>query len=217
MKKVFGLLLIAAISSVSAFAKKKKINVTTDEGARLFVNGKEVGNSTTVVITNDGVVTYVRAEKVGHLPAIRQYSFVKSKAELPDNDYLQMIPDEAYTNSSTTNQANRDIDLRTELSEDEAWKLISRIVTNYFDVIEVTDKTTGYLRTAWVTKRFNGGSVRTRLIVKTGSNSPLSYKVKLSSEYTTSQSANDEDFKTWDRVLRTYEGVISEMQSRLGK
>jgi len=216
MKTILKLSLL--FFSFAANAKTKIINVTADEGAHVFLNGKEVGNSATVVIRNNGEVAYVKVEKPGFITANRQYSFVKSKRELPDNEYIQLEPDEAYNSSMVTDQANKDIDLKTNLHEDEAWKLISRIVTNYFDVIEVTDKSTGYLRTAWVVKKFNGGTVRTRLIIKTGTASPLSYKIKLSSEISESDAGtSDESFKPWSRVMRSYDGLISEMQNRLNK
>ena len=139
--------------------------------------------------------------------------------EIPRADFIKLEVDEAYENSFTTDLVNRDKDIHTNLKEDDAWKLVSRVVTSYFDVIEVTDKATGYMRTSWVTKNFKNATIRTRLIIKTGSSDPLFYQAKLVSEIgKAGATANqDESFKPWDRALRTFENVIPDLQSRLGK
>ncbi len=73
--------------------------------------------------------------------------------------------------------------------------------------------------TAWVVKNYKAATIRTRLIIKTTSNDPLSYKGKLISEIAPSgtSSSHDENFKAWDRLLRSFENVMPELQSRLGK
>jgi len=102
----------------------------------------------------------------------------------------------------------------------EAWRLISQIITSYFDVIEVTDRETGYLRTAWVVQTFKQNTIRTRVIVKLGSSDPLTYKVKLVSEESgqpMTSVKSDELFKEYDRVLRKYKEIINEIETRLTK
>lgn len=37
---------------------------------------------------------------------------------------------------------------------------MSQIVVTYFDTLEITDKTTGYLRTAWSVKTFPNNTIR---------------------------------------------------------
>ena len=94
------------------------------------------------------------------------------------------------------------------------------IITSYFDVIEVTDRETGYLRTSWEVKSFKQNTIRTRMIVKLGTTDPLSYKIKLVSEESFSPNTSvksDELFREWDRVLRKFQNVIDELQSRLSK
>ncbi|MCX6247319.1 MAG: hypothetical protein NTW10_06275, partial [Bacteroidetes bacterium] len=115
---------------------------------------------------------------------------------------------------------NIDIEIKTNKPEVEAWKLISQIITSYFDVIEVTDRETGYLRTSWVIQTFKQNTIRTRMIVKLGNSDPLAYKVKLISEQSgqpMSSVKSDELFKEWDRVLRKYKEVVNEIQTRLTK
>ncbi|GAI84259.1 unnamed protein product, partial [marine sediment metagenome] len=110
------------------------------------------------------------------------------------------------------------IELKTSMSEQDAWKLISMIITSYFDVIEVTDRETGYLRTSWVVQTFNQNTIRTRVIVKLGDTDPLTYKIKLVSEESKvpeTSVKSDELYREWDRVLRKYGTIFDELQSRM--
>ena len=92
------------------------------------------------------------------------------------------------------------------------------IVTSHFDVLEITDENTGYIRTSWVLNPFPQNTIRTRLIVKQSSISPLQFKVKLQSQYSGEAQTsvkNDHEFKDWDRILNTYTDMFSELQARL--
>jgi hypothetical protein len=60
--------------------------------------------------------------------------------------------------------------------------------------------------------------VRTRVIIKRASDTPLRYTIKIVSERNDSRDPkvkDDEKFVAWDRVLNIYKDVISEAQSRL--
>ncbi len=217
IKKLTVLCSILMIS-LCVFAGKKKITVNSDPDAKIYVDGKMVSTGTTKIIVPTNSTINIRIEKIGFITQERNY-INNGKSELPATDYIKLEVDDAYENSFTTQIANKDIDLKTDKDENDAWLLINRIVAGQFDVIEVTDKTTGYLRTAWIVKKFKSATVRTRLIIKSGTSNPVSYKVKLVSEIGPANvsSKEDENFKEWDRLLRTFENIIQELQSRLGK
>ena len=213
----FILILLAAtlISVTNVFARSKVVRVSTDAGANVFLNGKQV-TAPVKIIVKPGSDMYLKIEKIGFITEERVYSYNQTEDK---KEYIKLRKDDAYENSFVTNLANQDIDIRASRDEDESWVLLSRIITGYFDVIAITDKVTGYMCTAWSVKSFNAATIRTRLIIKTSSADPLIYKAKLVSEIAppgTSGSA-DENFRKWDRVLRTYENVIPDLQSRLGK
>ena len=133
-----------------------------------------------------------------------------------------MQRDDSEIASIQTDQANVDFEIvvNPELSLDEAWKLVYLIVTDYFDAIEVSDKDTSYLRTAWSVQSFLQNTIRTRLIIKLANSSPLTFKVKLNSEYSGSARTSvkaDELYRSWDRVLRKYENIIGDFSNRLQK
>jgi hypothetical protein len=136
--------------------------------------------------------------------------------------------------SLQTDQANNNIavEVREDRDEATAWKLLSAIVLGYFDVLENSDRDTGYLRTAWQPKYFADGMVviRTRMIVKRSSLNPLRYTVKIESERadwsptagassagsaTRVSVKDDEKFAPWERLLNTYKDLISEIQARM--
>jgi hypothetical protein len=218
MKKTI-LLLFAIILSLSIFAGGKKVNITTSADARIFVNGKDVASGATTIEVQKGAEVKVRVVKPGYITMDRVY-IDNGTIKLPKADFFDLQKDPAFDASEGAETANRDIDITTNKTEDEAWRLLTQIVTGAFDVIEVNDKNSGYLRTAWTTKKFGAGStVRTRLVVKLGNSNPLSYKVKILSEKAPAgtSSTDDEKWESWDRLLKVYSGMIQELQSRMIK
>ena len=199
---------------------KKKIELGTSESdAEIFINGKLIGKGTTVVtVPSDDCVTVI-AKKVGFLTERIEFCNKKKMTKPPKTYYIEMKRDDAYDASIQTDIANVDIEMKvTQMDKDKAWKLVNQIVLSYIDVIEMTDKETGYLRTAWSLKTFRQNTVRTRIIVKESSSDPLVFKVKLVSEAAGIAMASvksDELYKEWDRVLRSYSDVIGEFQARV--
>lgn len=128
--------------------------------------------------------------------------------------------DEAFTSSVHSDQANVNftIEVGAKVTSDGAWRTISQVVLSKFDVLEITDKETGYMRTAWEVTKFNHSIVRTRVIVKLGDTAPLKYIVKVASEHSDDETAtvkDDEKFQEWDRLLNSYKDLINELQARL--
>lgn len=205
-------------NTLYAKVRPKKITINTENDAKIFVDGKLVNNTSTEIKVGAYAQVNVRVEKAGYITQERNY-INDGKHTLPSTDYIKLEKDDAYENSMVTNLANQDIDVRTSHNEDDSWKLINRIITGYFDVIAVTDKATGYMCTAWVVKSFKAATIRTRLIIKTGNTDPLTYKAKLVSEIAPPgvAASSDESFRNWDRLLRTFENVVPELQSRLIK
>jgi hypothetical protein len=161
----------------------------------------------------------VKVEKLGYLIGLIEFCNKPGITAPPKTYFYQMEKDDAYDATEATDVANVDIEIKTTKKEDDAWKLLSQIITTYFDVIEVTDKSTGYLRTAWVVQTFKQKTIRTRIIVKLASTDPLAYKIKLVSEVAGAGQVSvksDELFKEWDRILRKYKEIIREAQTRLG-
>jgi hypothetical protein len=202
------------------FAGKKEVKFTASEpDAMIYVNNKFVSKGQFLVTVLSDACVIVRVEKPEFLIGTVEFCNKQNVPAPPKTYYLQMEKDDSHEASEASDVANIDLEIKTTKSEVEAWKLLSQIITSYFDVIEVTDKETGYLRTAWVIQSFKQRTVRTRIIIKLGSSDPLTYKIKLISEYASGpqiSAKSDELFREWDRVLRKYREVIREVQTRLG-
>lgn len=206
------------MSGAFSLQADEKIKISVSEpDAVIYVDGNPSGNTAQIKIDKNSCVS-VKIVKTGFLTENLSFCDKKNAADIPKSLHVEMRRDDSYDASLKIDFANNDIDVRTSKAEDDAWRLMNQIITSQFDIIEITDKETGYMRTAWAVQSFRGNTIRTRMLVKLGSNNPLYYKVKLMSEQSgepgTSPKA-DEKFQEWDRVLRKYEGVINEIQTRL--
>jgi hypothetical protein len=205
---------------MTAYAGKKNILISCSQpDAAIFSNGIKVGNGQAeVVVLSDGCVT-INIEKVGYLRVEETICNKKGFPKVPQTKYFELLADPAYNASVQTDMANIDVEIKLNPNREnvESWKILNQVVTSYFDVIEISDRETGYLRTSWNNQNFDNATVRTRLIVKIGTLEPLSYKVKLVSEIGESGTSvkSDHKFAEWDRVLRSYETVIDQIVSRL--
>ncbi len=203
-----------------ALAGKKKVELGVSEGdAEIFINGKLVGKGTAIVTVPSKDCVTVIIKKTAYLTERIEFCNRKDMTKPPKSYYVEMKRDDSYDASIQTDIANIDLELKCNtMDKDRAWKLINQIVLTYIDVIEMTDKETGYLRTAWSLKTFMQNTVRTRIIVKESSTDPLIFKVKLISEASgipLTSVKSDELYKEWDRVLRSYSNVIGEFQARI--
>jgi hypothetical protein len=206
--------LIASLS----FGANKKIKITCSENdANIYSNGNLVGVGEAVVIVPAYGEVTVMAKKTGFIDESK--TFYNDNSHRPPSSYtIILTKDDSYEASSSSDQANVNIEIKTSKSEDVAWRLMTEIITSKFDILEVTDKSTGYLKTGWVTQSFKQNTVRTMLVVHPSNSNPLTYKVKIISECSGSSDTSvkaDEKFKSWDRILRKYDDLIPELQSRL--
>jgi hypothetical protein len=219
-KGLFLFLILTLMSSV-AFAGKKVVKLGVSEpDAKISLDGKLMGSGQMDIVILSNACVNIKIDKVGFLTERITFCNKSNFAPPPKTYYVEMKKDDAYDATEATDMANIDIEIKTNKPETEAWKLISQIITSYFDIIEVTDRETGYLRTSWVVQTFKQNTIRTRMIVKLGNSDPLTYKVKLISEQSgMSQTSvkSDELFKEWDRILRKYKEIVKEIQTRLTK
>jgi len=220
LMKTGFLFFLSLTLSLSALAGNKTVRFgVSEQDVKIYIDGKLMGTSQLDIVVPSNACITIKVEKIGFLLENITFCNKPNYAPPPKTYYLEMKKDDAFDASEATDMANIDMEIKTRKPEIDAWKLISQIITSYFDVIEVTDRETGYLRTSWVLQTFKQNTVRTRLIVKLGSTDPLTYKVKLVSEQSgipQTSVKSDELFKEWDRVLRKYKEVIHELQTRLG-
>lgn len=198
---------------------KRKIDFGVSESdAEIYINGKLLGKGNLEVVVPSKSCITVIVKKIGFLIEKIEFCNKKGMAKPPKSYYMELKRDDAFDASIQTDIANVDIELNCSITKDKAWKLINQIILSNIDVIEMTDKETGYVRTAWSLKAFKQNTIRTRIIVKQTSDTPLTFKVKLVSEESSmalTSVKSDELYKEWDRILRSYSNVIPELQARI--
>lgn len=222
MRKILLLLcaIVGALTFTSEAAKKIKINVIP-ETAKIYIDGQLVGEGTYQVKFEKGVDFYVvKAEASGYIT--RTYRLLKSN---PKNTVLYVLPEDDAFNSSIGSEdgndiANRwfEVTCRKDMSEDVVWKRLISVCTNYFDNIEVRDKTAGWIKTQWHTDPLRNTTVRTRLEVRMQfkDEDVLAYRVRISVEKKDNDCRGRDCFKPYDRLLRKYEPLVQELQTSVG-
>jgi hypothetical protein len=208
--------------SSCAIQKPKKTVYVTPETAKIFYNGHEVGNgSYDVVFNNDEDFAIIKFEAPGYIPRT-----VKLFKNNPNNTVAyELNVDEAMMGSVGADEgvdvANKffTITCKKDMDPDIVWKRLMNIAVRYFENIEVRDQNAGWIKTAWETTPFLYQVVRTRLEIQLQftDSDQLSYRVRLSSEIADKDCGlYDQCFVKYERILKKYEQVISELQTSLG-
>ena len=220
MKSKLIMLLVCLMCTLVLKAQTVEVSASEPD-AKIIVDGQSLGTGSLKIKVPKNSCVNVKINKSGFLRYEQTYCNKKGMTEPPKKQFFDMKKDDAEEASIKTDQANIDfsIEVNKKLDINDVWKRANQIVTDYFDAIEVADKETSYLRTAWSIQSFAQNTIRTRLIIKLSKSDPLTYKVKLVSEYSgmplTSVKA-DEQFHDWDRLLRKYQNIISDFTTRLG-
>jgi hypothetical protein len=190
----------------------------SEPDAIIYVDGKEMGVSPREIEVRKNDYKNITAKKTGFFEGkISLYYYGLSRR----TEEIKLIKDDSYEASIQSNYANNDFEqeIDSKFSEGEAWKIASQIITNYIDNLEMADAATGYMRTTWVVQSFNQSTIRTRIIVRQSSSKPLKLKIKIQSEIANHPNVSvkdDDKFKNWDRILKKYDVLITEFQTRLG-
>lgn len=208
-----------------AVLEDRLVKVTTaPNDAAIEIGGKRVGNGAYDLKVPKNSCVEIRVSKDGFVRYVKNYCNQANMQEPPTADFLEMQVDEAYTSSVSSDLANVRITVpvKTGLAPEESWKILSSIITGYFDILETVDYNTGYLTTAWQVQNFQSSIIRTRVIVSSGGNSnQVAYAIKLISQEAFLDGKNqvtvkdDEKFTDWARILKKYDGLIQEIQARL--
>lgn len=205
-----------------AALEDRLVKITTAPAdANIEVAGKVLGVGKYDLKVPKNACVELRVSKDGFIRFVKNYCNQPNMQEPPLTEFVEMVEDEAYNSSISTDMANVRITVpvNKSISSENAWKILSSIITRSFDVLETVDYNTGYLTTSWQVQNFNGMStIRTRVIVSSGGNSEdLTYVVKIVSQRADGVTSVKEDqmFTDWGRLLKRYGGIAEEIQARL--
>jgi len=193
---------------------------TSPQSAKILVNGVLMGTGSLTVTVPAGDCVSVEVMEMGFITQTTNYCKRSGVTAPPKSDYFKLDADESYSSSVEVDNANIDIPLevKSERTKEEAWKIIINTILGKFDVLEMNDVNSGYLRTAWVGKSSGGSTIRMRVIVKMSSETPLSYKIKFISEIAPKPQTPygaDEKFFPFSRIWKKYDGFLDELITKL--
>lgn len=104
---------------------------------------------------------------------------------------------------------------------EQAWKMAHGVLLKYFDEIMTSDAASGFIQTPWLYKNYveAGKTLRHRVTIKESNiGGDLTFQIKLTSEMAPTQSRSKEEaFMETNRVMKEFDSIISEFQTRLGE
>jgi len=216
-----GIICLLFIFAFSHVIHAQKITITTSpQTARIYVNGVKMGAGSLVVTVPGNQCVTVEVREDGFLSEERTYCKKRGVTPPPKNDYIQLDADESFTSSVQSEFANIDItlDVKKDKTKSEAWRTIVSTILGKFDVLEMNDEKSGYLRTNWIGVTYKRNTLRMRVIVKQTGDDPLQYKMKFITEISNRSGTPftaDEQFQPFGRILKKYDGFLDEMQTKL--
>tara|TARA_B100000214_G_scaffold316721_1_gene250346 strand:- start:261 stop:923 length:663 start_codon:yes stop_codon:yes gene_type:complete len=220
MKKFFLIFFVLIGFQLNSQILSSGSSLTTNvPSATIFINGEIYGQGSVSgikIAKNDCIQIDVLAD--GYIPKSAKFCRQKGLPKMKKNEYFELEVDSSFEASFETDFANNDIIINPRGSDlNDIWTSAVRLVVENFDALEVNDNEVRYLRTSWVVNTYEAYTIRTRLIGRVTNENPLELRFKIVSERASGRSSarDDEKFREWDRVLRRYQGLIEEIQSRL--
>lgn len=231
-KKLFLLitaivLLASADASAQLFGKKKlKISVVPSD-AQISVDGNYVGDGTVEITLDKSDFISIKLEKEGY--RTQETKFYKSDKRnavsynlRPDKFFEASVPSGIVNKFFTVNVSPDlyNVDESGNMNMDKAWKLAHQILLNYFDEMQTTDVSSGFIQTPWAYERFQESkqAIRTRVVVKQAGiqNDVLVFQIKIQSEEAPLVGmSNENSYREVVRLLKKFEPLMSEFQTRL--
>lgn len=225
---LISLLLIAGVADVDAKKKKLKISVVPSD-AQISVDGNYVGDGVVEITLDKSDFIAIKLEKEGYITQETKFY----RGDKRNAVSYTMRPDKFYEASVPSGLVNKffsisvspeyyTVDKNGKKDPEKAWKLIHQILLNYFDEMQTTDISSGFIQTPWDYERFSESkqAVRTRVTIKQSgvSEDELVFQIKISSEEAPLIGmSNENSYREVVRILKKFEPLISEFQSRLSR
>lgn len=217
----FAIILLFSLLCVQAQYYRNAIHKTVvviPEDAEIRVNNELIGKGSCDVSFEGRDRVLLTFSCNGYEKAT--YYLLKSNPE--QTVTYRLDRDEAYLNSdggeSASQYANRwvPIVVRKGMTDDEAWMRIVSIIMEYFEHIEKTDKSSGWIKTFPTITSFKASDVRTTLELSPSySTGTKQYKVRLYFEKRRKNSG-EEGWERYDRLLKKYKDVIPDILRSVG-
>lgn len=225
---ICGILMVFGSLNIDAKKRTLKISVVPSD-AQISVDGNYVGDGVVEVTLDKSDFIAIKLEKEGYLTQENKFYKSDKRSAIsytmrPDKFWEASVPsglvNKFFSVSVSPDFYTKDKD--GKIDPDRAWKLIHQILLNYFEEMQTTDISSGFIQTPWEYERFSESrqAVRTRVTVKQSgvSENELVFQIKISSEEAPLVGmSNESSYREVVRILKKFEPLISEFQSRLSK
>ena len=161
--------------------------------------------------------TVVVASKEGYIT--EEIVLTANNSVIRDNALPVVLKADPAYDATTTSEADNNwlrVQVEPSLAADVVWQKLVDSVTGRYPSLEMIDNASGYMRSVYVTKKFQDKWIRTRFICSISSKTPLVYKMKIESEQIAPADALREEWKPYDRVFKEDQQLVEEIQGRLG-
>ena len=243
MKRILTTFFVCVfICKISAFEARLNITVTPST-ATIYYHEQAIGTGSAQITLERADVVEIKVENAGYKAFYKAYKYVHGGKDGYDrgvnNISITLEKDDSYRsvnvneNVVSSNEDINELSVKSDslnnfftftpnqkYNQANAWKIVNKIVNNYFDELESLKSDTAYIKSAWQVKTIGSKKIRTRIIIRTDSANPLTYKIKLQSDYSNDLASNvkdDDKYKQWDRVLKKYKNVFSDFNKGLNK
>ncbi|MDE6157687.1 MAG: PEGA domain-containing protein [Muribaculaceae bacterium] len=214
--------------ALASHGKDVKVVVSPPE-ATIKVNGSYYGDGSAVVKIKKNDFVIVEASAPGYETInTRIYGNDDRKTveiKLKEDMLLKQTVESSLANKFFTVKVAKslysDDEATGKRNAEQAWKLAHNILLNYIDEIQTSDSASGYIQTPYYIKNYieAGKTLRSRVTIKeTNIGGDLTFQIKLSSEIAPIQGRNrEESYQETSRLIKEFEPLISEFQTRLGE
>ena len=197
----------------------RTINVLVDApSAEFFADGIMVTkgkNSATFQIHKDKPTQLiVRAE--GFLEYTKMVYFDQEGNSI--NLTSELSIDKAYSASepgALIANKRTEITIKKGMSRDDAIQRMKYYISELFESLEINDNVAGWYRTVWNVEQYPDKIIRSRYEIKEipdNGDGKLKFKLLLQSQVSYT-GTKDEDFRDWDRVLKKYAKLHTDIRS----
>lgn len=232
MKKILNFLFLAFFLFVGcqyADAKRKIKIAVTPSDAQISVDGNYIGDGVIEYTLTKSDFIVIKLEKEGYLTQENKFYTSDKRNAIsytmrPDKFFEASVPSGLVNKffSVTVSPEYYNVGSDGKLNSEKAWKLIHQILLNYFDEMQTTDASSAFIQTPWSYERFSESkqAVRTRVTVKQSGvdEKELVFQIKISSEQAPLIGmSNENSYREVVRILKKFEPLISEFQTRLSK
>lgn len=208
--------------NVSLSQSRREVNILiNDVPAEFWLDGVSVGKgkNTATVTLYDGKEAQLVVRAEGYLEYSRILSFSENVTSY--NLTKELAVDEAHTRSvpcADIANVRTEFSVGKDMTREDAIRRIKYYIGEMFETYEVNDNYSGWYRTIWNIEEFpaSGKYIRTRVEIKEipdNGDNQLKFKFLIQSQISTRKSANDEDYKDWNRVLTKYAKLASDLRN----